>query len=278
MFFFFYDIEEWRDLKGFEGLYQISNNGTFHLLVRSKKYIQGYSREKRRYVNLFRDGRQRTYSVELLLEETFPEIYGRKSVKIPDLPGEVWKDIRGFEGLYKCSNKGRIKSLARDFWWGHNHSSHSYQDESILSTSIDGCGYVKVVLCGNPPGAMHFKTVHAIVARTFFENYDMSLEVNHIDGVKTHNNIENLEIVTAKENMQHAIRMGLHGAYGEENPRALLSNEQARKIREMYVNGITRKSLVEMFKVAKHVIDYVVTNKYYKDENYQYKNGKGKFI
>lgn len=277
-FFFFDNNEEWRDLKGFEGLYRISNKGHFQLLVRSKKYIEGYSRGERRYVNLTKDGRQRTYCVELLLEETFSEIYKHPQIKIPDLPNEVWKDIRGFEGIYQCSNKGRVKSLARNCWFGHNYSSFRRQDEILLNTEISKCGYVRVALCGNPSGTIHYMTVHALVARTFYNNYDMSLVVNHIDGIKTNNNVENLEIVTPSENLLHAIKTGLRGAYGETNPRALLSDKQARQMREMYINGVSRKCLVGIFQVAKHVVDCIVTNKYYKDESYQYKDGKGKFI
>jgi hypothetical protein len=110
-----------------------------------------------------------------------------------DIIEEVWKDIDGYEGLYQISNYGNVKTL-------------SYQRTGIpkiLSPRFDGGGYVRVALYKN--GVAKTYSVHRLVAKHFIENPFNCEEVNHIDGNKTNNNVDNLEWVTSKENSSHAV-------------------------------------------------------------------------
>ena len=113
---------------------------------------------------------------------------------------EIWKEIVGYEGLYQVSNLGRVKS-----YYGRN--GRLTTEPRILFGKRDKDGYIEVRLCKN--GVVTYKRVHRVVADHFLTG-DMSLQVNHIDGNKSNNRVNNLELVTAKENVTHAHETGLH--------------------------------------------------------------------
>lgn len=105
---------------------------------------------------------------------------------------EIYKDIIGYEGLYQVSNKGNIKSF------------HSSKQVKNLATGITGAGYKTVTLCKDKK--RYSVLVHRIVAITFLENTGKC--VNHKDSNKLNNNLENLEWVSYKENIEHATKNG----------------------------------------------------------------------
>jgi hypothetical protein len=102
---------------------------------------------------------------------------------------EIFKEIKGYEGLYQISNLGNIKSTVRT-------------KDRILKKAFDKCGYQIVSLCLNKKKST--KTVHRLVALNFLG--ESKLQVNHKDCNKSNNKIENLEYVTALENIRHAIK------------------------------------------------------------------------
>jgi hypothetical protein len=108
---------------------------------------------------------------------------------------EVFKDIPGYEGLYQASDIGNIKSLYKRY----------FNSEMILKPGNDNRGYKIVVLVKDKK--RETKLVHRLVISAFLG--EKCLQVNHIDGIKSNNNILNLEYVTAKENINHAMKMGL---------------------------------------------------------------------
>ena len=101
---------------------------------------------------------------------------------------EVWKDIEGYEGLYKISDKGRVKSIG-------------YGKERILKPANNGRGYLLVDLCKNNE-KKHF-LVHRIVAQAFIPNPNNLPEVNHRDENKENNRVENLEFCDRKYNCNY---------------------------------------------------------------------------
>lgn len=121
---------------------------------------------------------------------------------------EIWKDIIGYEGLYQVSNLGRIKSLKRKTISRNGNTKYlKSEKERILKTVNDNNGYVIVYLCNN--GKNKMIRVHRLVAKTFIPNPEMKPVVNHINGIKNDNRLENLEWTTYQENIIHAYKTGL---------------------------------------------------------------------
>ena len=108
---------------------------------------------------------------------------------------EIWKDIKGFEGIYQISNLGRARSLKRNRVY-------------ILKNNIDTHGYYYIIPYVNKKNYTHYK-IHRLVALYFVSGYKKGLVVNHKDGDKRNNHYSNLEWVTSSENNQHAYNIGL---------------------------------------------------------------------
>ncbi|MBO5957127.1 MAG: NUMOD4 motif-containing HNH endonuclease [Bacteroidales bacterium] len=104
---------------------------------------------------------------------------------------EIWKDVLGYEGLYKVSNLGRVKRIWRE-------------KERILKLRDNGTGYYRVELCEN--GKRKGLSVHRLVVEAFLYKIPNGSVVNHINEIKTDNRLENLEICTIKENNSHGTR------------------------------------------------------------------------
>jgi len=116
---------------------------------------------------------------------------------------EIWKPVKGYEGLYEVSNLGRVKSLERFA----NCRYGGTCKEKILKGGKDGAGYLLVGICQNKKRKT--KKVHRLVAEAFLKNPENKKTVNHKDGVKANNFVENLEWMTHKENVRHASKTGL---------------------------------------------------------------------
>lgn len=112
---------------------------------------------------------------------------------------EKWKNIRGYEGHYQVSNLGRVKSLSRISM--HSTGSEMVLKEKILKT-FGNKGYINCKLYADNIGKT--MSVHRLVANSFIENPKEKLEVNHINGIKNDNRLENLEWCTRSENLKHA--------------------------------------------------------------------------
>lgn len=137
---------------------------------------------------------------------------------------ETWKNINGFEGLYEISTKGRIKSL------GNGKSTNPNQClEKIIKTGLSRNGYIKCKL--HKDGKRYYYNVHRLVALNFIQNIDNKKEVNHKDGNKKNNSVENLEWVTSSENQKHAFKNGLQKrVYGS-------AHKQSKKIKQLDLDG-----------------------------------------
>lgn len=116
---------------------------------------------------------------------------------------ENWKDVKDYEGLYLVSDCGRVMSLPKVRVTKNRGMQH--HDGKILKAGIVN-GYQRVVLCKE--GNKNF-LVHRLVAENFIKNNDLSKQVNHIDGNKLNNMVENLEWCSPSENIQHAVKNGL---------------------------------------------------------------------
>lgn len=162
---------------------------------------------------------------------------------------EKWEHIAGYED-YLVSNFGRVKSLKKG-------------SEVILSLWTDTDGYLCINLWKDGKG--QFFRVHRLVAAAFLDNKDNLPEVNHKDGDKTNNFVENLEWVTRLQNVRHSFDTGLKTPiYGEQNGRHKLTQSDVDEIRKTYVKGsrvFGGGALAKKYGVTKKVIYDIINNK-----------------
>jgi hypothetical protein len=167
---------------------------------------------------------------------------------------EVWKDIAGYEGKYKISSLGRVRSLSR--YRKSRGDLLALIKEKVLKP-VDYFGYQKVTLRHNNESQNY--RIHRLVATAFIPNVKNKPFINHKDGNKKNNSVDNLEWVTNQENISHAVKNGRHNLKGSRHPKSKLEEEEVLKIRELYERKVfTRTELGEMFGVTEGTISYIV--------------------
>lgn len=128
---------------------------------------------------------------------------------------EVWKDISGYEGYYQISNFGQIRSVPR--YITHKTKGGGFVNQyfkgKILKPTTTRNGYKMIVL--SKDGKFKYQTIHRLVATAFIPNPENKPTVNHKDGDKSNNHVDNLEWCTSSENNSHAYRIGLKKGRGK---------------------------------------------------------------
>lgn len=122
---------------------------------------------------------------------------------------EIYKDINGYDGKYKISNLGNVMSM--------NYRGNT-KKQKVLTPIKHRLGYLIVHLVGES-NKVKIKMIHTLVADAFIPKIEGKNYVNHIDGNKQNNCVSNLEWVTKKENMEHAIRTGLRDPHKNNHPK-----------------------------------------------------------
>jgi hypothetical protein len=118
-----------------------------------------------------------------------------------EIKHEVWKDILNYEGLYQVSDLGRVKSLAKTRRTGKGYSFVREYPEKILSIKNNNNGYKQTTICKD--GVLKCFLVHRLVAQSFLHTDDLNKQVNHKNGDKGCNVLDNLEWVSNRENECH---------------------------------------------------------------------------
>lgn len=124
--------------------------------------------------------------------------------------GEQWRAAVGFEGVYEVSDYGRVRRVGKAHRSGAGRGGGA-RIGRVLRDQHGGNDYRVVFLWVG--GRQYGRLVHVLVADAFLDpRPSPKHEVNHIDGVKAHNHVHNLEWVTRSENNRHAWRLGLRVA------------------------------------------------------------------
>lgn len=182
-------------------------------------------------------------------------------VELIDLENEVWRDVLGYEGLYQVSNLGRIKAV--------RNRTNTYLGR-LLKPKVNKYGYYSVSLSGH--GRTTTTTAHKIVAEAFYGKRPEGLVVNHKNGIKTDNRIENLEFVTHKQNINHSYEV-LGNPYsippvysGEDHPQSVLTEKEVMAIRILANSNVfSSKDIGQFFGVSKTTVANIVKGIVWKD-------------
>jgi hypothetical protein len=141
-----------------------------------------------------------------------------------------------------------------------------YRNGKGLKPLLVGGGYHQVILYHN--GSKQNKYIHRLVAECFIPNPNNHPEVNHMNGIKTDNRVENLEWVTSGENKKHAFLLGLRTDKAEKHYRSKLKMDEVEYIRKNYIprdKVFGCNSLAKRFNVSPSAISFVINNKNWKD-------------
>lgn len=161
------------------------------------------------------------------------------------------KSVCGYEGLYEVDEHGNV---------------YSTRNKRKLKPILMESGYEYVHLCNGKNNTI-LKRVHRIVAEAFIPNPMNYEQVNHKDGNKNNNFVENLEWCDGFYNMQHAVNNNLLKNKGADNPSAKLNWETVGKIRKEYVRGSKKYGTTALAK--KYKVSNVMVGKIVKYENWK---------
>lgn len=174
---------------------------------------------------------------------------------------EIWKDIPDYED-YMISNLGRVKSKERLIRYTHSVTKNEHYrktEEKILNVYSNArTGYKFVQLKCNKKSKNW--NIHRLVAIAFIEKNEKFNVVNHIDGNKHNNIVQNLEWCTDEYNHRHAANSGLT-AKGIEVKSSILNENCVHAIKYFLNKGYTRAELSKAFNVSRQTIILIAQNK-----------------
>lgn len=119
---------------------------------------------------------------------------------------EIWKDIENYDGVYQVSNLGRVRT--KDRMIERKYHNGYVRKGQIIKLQKDKDGYLKIHLYKNGKPKMY--RVNRLVAETFISNPNNLSQVNHKNLDKQDNRVENLEWISAIDNVRHAANFGLY--------------------------------------------------------------------
>lgn len=166
---------------------------------------------------------------------------------------EIWRDIKGYEGLYQVSNYGKVKRIK---------TRYNNKCNKILKPSEDGSGYLSVVLCKD--GKMKSFGIHKLVLGAFIGLCPKNMERCHNDGNIYNNYIGNLRYDTHYNNMQDSIK---HKTIknGSKHYCSVVNELQVRIIKRLLEDAyLTQKEIAKIFNVSKHIICGIANNRTWK--------------
>lgn len=175
---------------------------------------------------------------------------------------EIWKDIIGYENLYRVSNLGQVYSIG-GVSIPNRGGSFRLSKSRVLSLNPFDDGYCRVSLKRDRKQKMFL--VHRLVALHFLENPENKQQVNHLDGNKSNNIYTNLEWATKLENQRHAIATGLQDFVGENSPQCILSEREVLEIRSKHIKReYSQSMLAKEYGTTRSNIDNILSRRTWK--------------
>lgn len=164
---------------------------------------------------------------------------------------ENWLPIKDYEGLYEVSDQGRVRRIKdEDNTWNGR----------IIAGGSDQDGYRVLLLYKN--GKRRMFKAHRLVAIAFVPNPTNAPQVNHKNAIKNDNRADNLEWTSCKENINHAVNLGLwNPSRGSARPNAKLHEKDIPVIRQLRLSGQKSKDIAVQFGVSPATIDDAVARR-----------------
>ena len=176
---------------------------------------------------------------------------------IKDLPNETWENIQNYDGMYQVSNLGRIKSLDRITF------NNNMLIGRLMKNRKDKDGYLLITLSKN--GKVKTFKIHRLVAEAFMSNLDNLPQINHKNGIKSDNYVENLEWCDNSYNQRHALETGLRiMPRGESHYISYLKEIDIINIRQLKKEGISDNELALKYNVSSGHIWSIANRKCWK--------------
>lgn len=156
-----------------------------------------------------------------------------------------------------------LKLIRDNYWATKDGRIYSTKRNRYLKQRVGPRGYMMVNL--SIDGKCKTFTMHRLIASTFIPNPDNKEQINHIDGNKTNNSIDNLEWCTASQNVTHAVNTGLYiPAKGLATKNGRFSNEDILEIRRLYTEEhLSQYKIASIYNVTRSAIQQIVNNSTY---------------
>lgn len=173
---------------------------------------------------------------------------------------EIWKAVTGYNGIYSVSNLGNVKRI------GKGSDNRSIQPKELTKIPSGWQSkYLSVCLTYNNKSKKAY--IHRLVCQSFLgDPPNDSYQVNHIDGDKHNNNLNNLEWVTPKENQQHRYTILKQTQKGENNPANKYSKNEISRVIELYkTKQYTQREIARITNIDYRYVNSIVNKKVWKE-------------
>lgn len=173
---------------------------------------------------------------------------------------EKWVTVRSKEVDWEVSSEGEIKTPPHTSTYTRVRNgvaqtfTSSFKGSKLAQTKTK-TGYLEVAAQKNGKRIKHL--VHRLVGMAFVPGFAEDLTINHINGVKTDNRVENLEWVSLADNTKHQWKTGLVDLRGEKQPNHKLSSKQVVYIRRLLRDGVSANALSVVANVSASTIDHI---------------------